>query len=147
VPEPSPSDHLRPSEPDADTPAGVYRVVGVDDETVTLLRVGDANGFRVVTGETYAVARTALDGFAPAETPDSRRSVGPALGDAMSTGYWSVRAFLEELAARPLASLAAFAFVVAGTFGDSTVPLPEPVFGAAVVVGTLALAAVGSGRL
>jgi hypothetical protein len=65
----------------------------------------------------------------------------------MSTGYWSVRAFLEELAARPLASLVAFAFVVAGTFGDSTVPLPEPVFGAAVVVGTLALAAVGSGRL
>jgi hypothetical protein len=144
---PSTFDHYRPAGATVDCPAGVYRVVGVDDESVTLLRVGDAEGRRVNTGETVAVDRQALAGFVTAENPDGRPSPGAAIAALGGAAYWSTRAFVGELLAHPLASAAAVAVVVAGAVGDGIVAAPTPVFGAALLVGSLGLAYVGSGRL
>jgi hypothetical protein len=125
-------DHLRPD--DADHRPGVYRVVGYGDRAA-LLRVADADGCRVHAGEVVRVDRDAFDGFVPADPP-------PDDGSARATvAYWSARAFAAELAARPLASLAGFALVVAGGV------TPSPAGGAAALGGGLLLAAVGSGRL
>ncbi|WP_254523410.1 hypothetical protein [Natrinema caseinilyticum] len=64
-------DHVRPIE--ADRPDGIYRVVGTSREAVTLLRVGDADGRRVSTGEIVTVSADDLEGFDRAENPDGNR--------------------------------------------------------------------------
>lgn len=87
----SPYDHLRPTDA-ADVPSGTYRVVGVDEEAVTLLRVTDPAGARQNTGHVERVERETLDRvFEPAPNPDAGfdplgklRGVGQGL-------YWSVR--------------------------------------------------------
>jgi hypothetical protein len=71
---PAVSDHYRASDGTAGVDNGVYRVVGTADETVTLLRVGDADGRRVHTGEIETVEPDALTAFEPAENPDGNRS-------------------------------------------------------------------------
>ena len=53
----------------------LFRVVGVDDERVTLLRLTEA-GERVATGDLRHVDRAEFESaFEPAENPDSRFSV------------------------------------------------------------------------
>lgn len=138
-------DHLRPT--DSEVPKGVYRVVGTDDETVTLLRVGDADARRVNTGEVVTVARADLDGFERAANPDGNRSLGARLVGIPSHLYWSLRAFVRQLARNPLPAALALALVVAGMVGDSFVDAPNEAFGALIVVGALAVAFVGGGRL
>lgn len=131
------SDHLR-----ADgtvVPRGTYRVVGVDERGVTLLRVGDSEGRRVHTGAVVRVARADLDGFAPATAPETERS----LAGAATLAYWSGRAFAGELAARPLATTAVLALVVFGAVG----PVSAPLAGSLILAGSLLLASVGGGRL
>ncbi|WP_380674964.1 hypothetical protein [Salinigranum sp. GCM10025319] len=66
---------------------------------------------------------------------------------ALETAYWSGRAFVREVAAHPLPSAVALAFVVTGFVGDGVVPVSDTVLGASILVGSLALAYVGSGRL
>ncbi|MDS0260016.1 hypothetical protein NDI56_11485 [Haloarcula sp. S1CR25-12] len=79
-------DHLRSTDPDDDA---VYRVVGTDTGTVTLLRVSDDDGRRAHTGE--VVTRETLDSFEPAENPDGNRSVGTRLRSVADAAYWAFR--------------------------------------------------------
>ncbi|MCU4801834.1 hypothetical protein OB920_15755 [Halobacteria archaeon HArc-gm2] len=78
------SDHVRPSgdgpvDADRSLPPGVYRVVGTPENAVTLLRVADADGRRVHTGEVHRVPRTDLDEFEVAANPDENRSLASSV--------------------------------------------------------------------
>lgn len=138
-------DHVRPT--NGDYPDGIYRVVGTDDEAVTLLRVGDADGRRVNTGEIVAVSDSELETFEPAENPDGNRPLGAAVASNAAMVYWRLRAFGQQLAARPLPAAVAGALVLAGVAGEGVVPVPEIVLTVSVLAGSLGLAFVGSGRL
>ena len=85
-------EHYRPA--NGDHAPGIYRVVGVTDG-VTLLRVGDADGRRIHTGEIYRVdGDTVETEFEAATNPDAGLSPAGALRDALQAVYWSVRRFL-----------------------------------------------------
>lgn len=85
------SDHYRPTDDSHDS--GIYRVVGVTDD-VTLLRVTDAGGRRVHSGEIRHVSAHTLDAeFEPAENPDAGFSPISAVQNLLSGLYWSVRRF------------------------------------------------------
>jgi len=141
---PSVYDHLRPT--GGDRQDGVFRVVGTDAETVTLLRVGDADGGRVHTGEIVTVDGDALGGFEPAANPDGNRSLGAALLGIARHVYWSSRAFAAQARTNPVAATVSFALVATGAFGDRVVPLSGIELLGLLVLGTLGLAMVGSGR-
>jgi hypothetical protein len=67
---PAVSEQYRPTNGAAED--GVYRVVGTDDDSVTLLQVGDEDGRRVHTGDVTAVSRATFDEeFTPAADPES----------------------------------------------------------------------------
>jgi hypothetical protein len=137
-------DHVRPT--DANDADGVYRVVGVTEERVVLLRVGEADGRRVHTGDLRVVDRDGLDRFEPAANPDGNRPLGAAVASTVSTAHWSLRSFGRQLAARPEPTTLAAAVVLAGLLGGHVGALPDVVAGGLAVVGSLALAYVGSGR-
>lgn len=136
-------DHVRIA--DDRHPPGVYRVVGVGDGTVTLLRVGDSDGRRVHTGELLTVDVDAFDSFEPAENPAENRGLTPGLASLPTVAYWSVRAFGRQLMDQPVPAAAAGTVLVVGFVGDAFLPLPDLVFGALILVGSLGLAYVGSG--
>ena len=147
MPSLSVSDHVAPA--DADHPDGVYRVVGTSDGTVTLLRVADGDGRRVHTGELLRVDADALGSFERVGPPASTRSLGARAASAVEVGYWSLRAFGQQLRAHPRATVVLVAFVLVGLVGDIVSPLsiPDPVFGGLLFLGSLGLAYVGGGRL
>ncbi len=134
-------DHVRVAGSDPD---GIYRVVGVSGERVTLLRVADADGRRVHTGETVTV-RAGGDRFEPADNPDQNRSLAAALAAAPGTAYWSVRAFVGQLLANPVQTALALALLVAGVAGGPFLPVPDLLLGGLVFAGGLGLAYAGSG--
>ena len=138
-------EHFKPM--DVDVSDGVYRVVGRDEEAVTLLRVADADERRTHTGEVVTVPIDEFTGFTPAENPDGNRPVGEILTSNLERGYWSIRVFIQQLASNPLPTLGAIALVLAGVFGDRIFSLPDVVFGGMILPGSLGLAYVGSGRL
>ncbi|MDS0474451.1 hypothetical protein [Natrinema sp. 1APR25-10V2] len=138
-------DHVRPTT--GDYPDGIYRVVGTGDESTTLLRVGDADGRRVATGEIVTLADDDLEAFEPADDPDGNRPLGATVVSTVKTGYWSLRAFGQQLAARPLPAAVAAALVLVGFAGEGALPVPEVVLTVSVLAGSLGLAFVGSGRL
>ncbi|MFC6769633.1 hypothetical protein [Natrinema soli] len=138
-------DHVRPT--DDDYPDGIYRVVGTNEGAVTLLRVGDADGRRVNTGEIVTVSDDDLEGFAPAENPDGNRPLGATVASNVKMGYWSLRAFGQQLVARPLPVAVAVVLVLVGFVGEGVAPVPEVVLTVAVIAGSLGLAFIGSGRL
>lgn len=142
---PEPYDHLKPV--DIDVPDGIYRVVGRDEETVTLLRVADEDKQRVHTGEVLSVDHAEFDGFAPTENPDGNRPPRDVLTAKLEMGYWSIRAFVQQLAANPLLTIVAFTLVIMGIFGDQVLSFPDFVFGGIIFLGSLTLAYIGSGRL
>lgn len=142
---PSTYDHVLST--DSDSLDGVYRVVGTGDERVTLLRVGAADGRRIHTGEIITVSYDAFDEFKPAENPDGNRSFGAAIVAMLETSYWSFRVFARQLVIHPLLTVLAIAAIVAGALGDGTVSLPDVVFASLLLVGSLGLAVIGSGRL
>lgn len=82
----APLDHVR-ADTGAPVEPGVYRVVGRDDESVTLLRVVE-DGRRVHSGIAVRVPLVDLDAFAPADNPD--------------TGLGRLRQAPGTLAERPL---------------------------------------------
>jgi hypothetical protein len=51
-------------------PEGVYRVVGIDEETVTLLALTDGSGRRTHSGRVLQVDRATLASLEPASNPD-----------------------------------------------------------------------------
>jgi hypothetical protein len=82
-------EHYRPT--NGGHKPGVYRVVGATDG-VTLLRVGDANGRRIYTGEVRYVDTAALGSeFATATDPDTGLSLRGVFRDAIQGLYWSLR--------------------------------------------------------
>ena len=114
--DPAVYDHLRSSDPDDDD--SVYRVVGTDADSVTLLRVSDADGRRANTGEVVTVSRDTLDTFEPVENPDGNRSVAATVRSAASAGYWALRS------GGPL-MIAGVVLAVVGTLGNvGLLPLP-----------------------
>ena len=134
-------DHLAPTT-DTHEP-GVYRVVGHGDGTVTLLRVGDADGRRVHTGEIHT-APAGGDEFEQTTAPRPP-SLATSLTEPVRDVIWERRAFLATLRRRPArTALAALPLVIAVAVDGR---LSGAVVGGLVIVGSLALAAVGSGRL
>ncbi|WP_435152373.1 hypothetical protein [Haladaptatus sp. DFWS20] len=84
-------EHYRPTN-DGYTP-GIYRVVGTTDE-MALLRVTDADGRRVATGELLHVSQNTLDTeFEFATNPDTGFSPIHGVRNALTGLYWSVRRF------------------------------------------------------
>lgn len=142
---PEPYDHLKPV--DIDVPDGIYRVVGRDEETVTLLRVADGDKRRVHTGEVLSVDLDEFDGFAPTENPDGNRPPRDVLTAKLEMGYWSIRVFVQQLAANPLLTIVALTLVITGVFGDQILSFPDFAFSGIILLGSLTLAYIGSGHL
>lgn len=142
---PSAYDHVRPT--DSSFPQGVYRVVGTESESVTLLLVGDDDGRRINTGRVVTVNVAEFERFEPAENPDGNRRAAAALVSVPKTVYWSLRAFVQQLGAHPFWALLAFGLLLLGNVGDRFVDLPDPLATVLVAVGAVLLAVAGSGRL
>lgn len=138
-------DHVRPTT--SDYPDGIYRVVGTNGETVTMLRVGDDDGQRVSTGELITVTEDDLDAFDWAANPDGNRPLGTKLKLQVEMVYWSLRVFVQQLLAHPVPAAIGIATVLVGRFGGQFISLPAAVFGGLIFAGSLWLAYVGSGRL
>lgn len=132
---------------DRDLSPGVYRVVGRTGDAVTMLRVADADHTRIHTGEVVHIDRGSLDSFSPAANPDGNYPIGGTVRRKLGMGYWSLRVFLGELRAHPVAALVAFGSLAVGVSGEAALSLPEPVSSLFVVVGALGLAILGSGRI
>lgn len=75
---------------DGSHPAGTYRVVGVEETTVTLLRVTDAEGRRRSTGEVVRVSPP-MDGFEPARNPDAGVRPIRWLRNQLEGAVWTAR--------------------------------------------------------
>lgn len=138
-------DHVRL--PHVDCPDGVYRVVGTSEETVTLLRVADADCRRAHTGELVTVDFDDLEETESVPNPDGNRSLVASIAGALEMGYWSVRVFGQQLAANPVLAAVAGVLFLAGTVGERFVAAPDVAFVVLVLAGGLLLAAIGSGRL
>ena len=79
---------------DAEERGPVYRVVGCRED-VTLLRVTDADGGRVHSGELSRVPPRRLDAsFEPVSDPDAGLSPVADARNLLSGMYWQVRKFL-----------------------------------------------------
>ena len=79
---PAAYDHYRLADADvvaANATPGIYRVVGTDDEAITLLRVAGADGRRRHTGDLLTVDDGTLSAFEPAENPDGNRPISATL--------------------------------------------------------------------
>ncbi len=85
-------DHVRPT--DGTLEPGVYRVVGTGED-VALLRVADADGRRVHSGDLCHVdAETVSNAFEPARDPDAGFSPVGFGKNLLQGMYWSVRRFV-----------------------------------------------------
>lgn len=139
------SDHVRSI--GTDHPDGVYRVVGRREGGLTLLRVTDADGARRHTGELVTVSRHDFDGSVAVDAPRRERTPRSTLTSVLGLLYWSVRVFGSQLRAHPVPTALAVALVAVGFLGGRLSLLADPVSGVLILLGSLALAFVGSGRL
>lgn len=69
---------------------GVYRVVGIDEESVTLLRVTDGDGTRRATGAVVTVERPLVD-FQSAPDPDAGIDPVRWLRNQLQGAVWELR--------------------------------------------------------
>ncbi|AAV47650.1 unknown [Haloarcula marismortui ATCC 43049] len=138
-------DHVRPTEAGRDSrvPAGVYRVVGTDEDAVTLLVVGDAAGRRVHTGEIVTVACEELDTFELAENPDASRSLATRILSQLAGLRWSLWLFWRSIRSKPISGTTAITLLLVGTFGEGILPVSETVLTVLVLLGTLLLVYLG----
>ncbi|WP_436935753.1 hypothetical protein [Halovenus marina] len=137
-------DHVRLT--GTDHPDGVYRVVGVRDAEVTVLRVGDADGQRVHSGELGTLGVDELEAATSAPNPDGNRPLRATVRAALTMPYWVGRAFVQQLLARPGLSALAVSLVLVGVVGGQTGQIPGGIESGMILVGGLALAYLGSGR-
>lgn len=144
ISDPAVFDHVRPTAGPYED--GIYRVVGTDDGSVTLLRVGDADGRRVNTGAIVTVEAAQLERFEPAENPDGNRGPGESLLRVPAALYWSVRAAIDGLLRRPVSAAVAVAVLLTGSAGGWILDLPGVVSSLLVVAGGLGLALLASGQ-
>jgi len=127
---------------------GVYRVVGVRGETVTLLKIGDEDGRRVHTGEITTLGLDEVEGFDRIEDPELNQRTSAFVKSVLETGYWSLRVFARELAKHPIPAVIAALFVFLGYFDWGILPsLSSSVSGLLIILGSFGLAYIGSGRL
>ncbi|MFY4811134.1 hypothetical protein ACOJIV_00285 [Haloarcula sp. AONF1] len=140
-----PGTHVRLTEagPDSRITDGVYRVVGADEDSVTLLLVADAAGRRVHTGEVVTVARRGLDTFEPAENPDARRSLVTHAISQLDGLRWSLRLLWRSIRTRPLPGTAAITLLLVGVFGEWILPVSETVLTGFFLLGALLLFSLG----
>jgi len=138
-------DHLATDHPEYRS--GVYRVVGTDNQQLTLLLVGDSNGSRIYTGEVITVGESALGSFEPAEQPLSDRSVTGTVLSGLSIGYWSLRANARQLRVRPTRTATVAVLLGGGLLLDRFNLVSEPVASIAVVAGSVLFVLVATGRL
>lgn len=95
--DPSPSDFVRPNgntvtDSGESVSDGIYRVVGTTPESVTLLRVGDAEGDREVTGTVLRVSReTYRESFESADEPAGRGLLRAVVGRLTAMGHLLLR--------------------------------------------------------
>ena len=138
-------DHVRPTEAGRESrvPDGVYRVVGTDEDSVTLLVVGDAAGHRVHTGEVVTVALETLTGFEPAENPDANRSLTTRVIAQLDGLRWSLWLLWRSIRSRPLPGTTAITLLLIGAFGEGIVPVSESVLTGLFLLGTLLLVYLG----
>ena len=134
-------DHVQPTEPGRDSrlPDGVYRVVGTDDDSVTLLVVGDAAGRRVHTGEVVTVARGDLYTFESAENPDANRSLITRVISQLTGLRWSLWLLWRSIRTRPIPGTAAITLLFVGAFGEGILPVSETVLTGLFLLGMLLL--------
>ena len=148
--DPSVYDHLRPrSDTEDDELAssvdpGVYRVIGTDESNVTLLRVGDADSYRINTGHVVTVGRDSLDGLDPAENPDGNRPLSEKARQVLTSLGWNLRAFVAGLRARPVGALVALSLVVVGHQGHRLLVVPDRWLTAVYFLGVLGVVYLGS---
>lgn len=130
-------DHVRST---TDTPGpGVYRVVGVSGESVTLLHVADSDGRRQHTGETSSVTVEALDSMERTTNPDENRPVSAAIAAQLDGFWWSLRLIEKRARQRPLLSVPAIVLIVVGLVGERYLPIPELITTLSFLVGALTL--------
>ena len=91
---PQPYDHVRSDGTTIDT--GTYRVVGVPEGQVTLLRVADEGGRRVHEGKVVSVDRDEYDRLETAANPD-RPSLVVSLALALAGGGLVLAEILADL--------------------------------------------------
>jgi hypothetical protein len=135
VTEPTVYDHLRPTT--ATVPDGVYRVVGTDGKTVTLLHVADADGTRRSTGKLIRVEHADLEGFTAAANPDGNRPAGSRLRGALGMPRWAGQAYLEVIRDHPIRGGGTALLFVVGLFGGLLDVLPGLTGTVLVLVGGL----------
>lgn len=138
-------DHYAPG--NSDHSDGVYRVVGVTEDGVTLLQVGDADGKRVHTGKIVTVSYSTFNSFAPVENPDENRPLGTTVASVPEMVYWSVRVFVQQLAAHPMMAALALVLIATGYLGGESLAFPDLALDLLILIGCLALAYIGTGRL
>ncbi|MFC7018537.1 MULTISPECIES: hypothetical protein [Haloarcula] len=139
--------HLRAAGDDgpaAPLAAGVYRVVGTTETTVTLIEVGDGDGERVHTGRVVTVDRDGLSALETVSNPDDDRSLRARFDGGIEGLRLSAGQFWRSLAARPLPSAAAFALFATGEVGSRVLTGYDVVFGVLILVGGLSLVYLGS---
>ena len=138
-------DHLQPTTPDYRD--GIYRVVGITEDTTTMLRIGTETGRRVNTGELIHVPVADLDQFTSAPNPDGNRPLREKISLTTAWGYWSIRVFGEQVVNHPVPTMVALALVAVGVWGGFGIELPELAQDLVTIIGILALSYIGSGRL
>ncbi|GGK60455.1 hypothetical protein [Haloarcula sebkhae] len=138
-------DHVRPAEVGRESrvPDGIYRVVGADDDSVTLLLVGDAAGHRVHTGEVVTVALEALAAFESAKNPDANRSLVTHAISQLDGLRWSLWLLWRSIRTRPLPGTAAITLLLVGAFGEWILPVSETVLTGFFLLGALLLFSLG----
>lgn len=142
---PSVFNHVQLTEKDC--PDGIYRVVGTPKGVVTLLRVGDSDGQRMHTGELVKISEDEFDEIPTAENPDGNRPLRALIASHFEMIHWSVRVFCQQLATHPIPATVAVTLIGFGAQGDLLVPIPDMIQGGLILVGSLGLAYIGSGRL
>jgi len=85
--------------------------------------------------------------YPDAENPDGNRPLGETITSALEMTFWSLRAFGQQLVVHPIPSVIAIALVTIGVVGEEFVQLPSVAQSALILVGSLGLAYIGSGRL
>jgi hypothetical protein len=139
-------DHFQVSS--GDYPNGIYRVVGVGEDTVTLLKIGDEDGRRVHTGEIITLELDEVEKLDRVTDPEPNQRTSAVVKSVLETGYWSLRVFARELAKHPIPTVIAAVFVLLGYSGGGILPsFSSTVSGLLVILGSLGLAYIGSGRL
>lgn len=135
-------DHVRPigdGSTARELQPGVYRVVGTPEDVVTLLRVADAEGCRVTTGELHSVPRTDLDSLEPAGNPDENQSLAAMLTSQLDGLAWQLRLMGRTVVERPVPGTVSLGLVAVGLVGDPFFPIPDHVDAMLFLVGVLSL--------